>query len=159
MTSYEFVVIKGKEDYEEFRYKDLRLYVFNGALWALCRYDAEDVKVRELYELDTVAEGEPVVIELSEKFLETCRNERAVEELDHRMGINEFYNYLGTELTPEEYFEKYYKIVMKQMRKDLIKRWHEAKENSLSLFEIDIITDRLAEYLFELDDQDYPPRD
>lgn len=90
MASYKFVVIKGEEDYKEFEYEDLRLYVLKGALWVVCRGGAGDAKVRELHELDSVAEGTPVTIELSKEFLETCRNEKIVEELDYMMCTTRF---------------------------------------------------------------------
>jgi len=158
MASYKFVVTAGEEDYEEFEYKDLKLYIFDGALWVSCRGDVEDVEVKYLEALDDAEDGEEVTIELDDWFLDACYDLKALQEFDHPMGLDEFNTYLGQTLLSEEYFEKCRNIT-EQIRKDLIKQWCGIEENSLSLFEIDIITDRLAEYLFELDDQDYPPRD
>jgi len=148
MVKHEFVFIKGEEDYKEFEYEDLRLYVLKGALWVVCRGGAGDVKVRELHELDSVAEGTPVTIELSEEFLETCFNERMVEELDYMMEIYEFCDYLESGLTSEEYFEKYYKDAVKQIRKNLIRRLLGFKENSISPLNADIVAERLLRCLF-----------
>jgi len=159
MTEYKFVVIKGKEDYEEFECEDLKFYVFNGALWIACLHSFEDVKVRELHELDSVAEGTQVTIELSKELLKACRNERAIEDLDYLMGIYELYKYSGSGLTPEEFFERYYKDAMKQIRMNLIKWWFGIEGNSLSSFNISAIAERLAQYLLEFDEQNYPPED
>jgi len=148
MTEYKFVVIKGKEDYEEFECEDLKFYVFNGALWIACLHSFEDVKVRELHELDSVAEGTQVTIELSKELLKACRNERAIEDLDYLMGIYELYKYSGAGLTPEEFFEKYYKDAVKQIRKNLIRRLLGFKENSINPLNADIVAERLLRCLF-----------
>ena len=152
MTKHEFVVIKGEEEYEEFKYEDLRLYVLKSALWVVCRGGAGDAKVRELHELDSVAEGTPVTIELSKEFLETCRNERIVEELDYMMEVYELCDYLESGLTSEEYFEKYYKDAVKQIRKNLIRRLLGFKENSIRPLNADIVAERLLRCLFASED-------
>jgi hypothetical protein len=157
VTKHKFVVIrehtiiKGEENHKEFEFKNLKLYILDGALWVVCRHGAKDIKFRELHELDSVAEGTPVTIGFSKEFLDLCREERAIEEFDHPMGIDEFNTFLGQALTPEEYRERYGDNIEEQLRRDLAILWFEHREDSLSLFEINIIASRLTDYLLALD--------
>ncbi len=152
MASYKFVVTAGEEDYEEFEYKDLKLYIFDGALWVSCRGDVEDVEVKYLKALDDAEDGEEVTIELDDWFLDACYDLKALQEFDHPMGLDEFNTYLGQALTPEEYRERYGDNIEEQLRRDLAILWFEHGEDSLSPFEINIIAERLTDYLLALDD-------
>jgi hypothetical protein len=149
MASYKFVVTAGEEDYEEFEYKDLKLYIFDGALWVSCRGDVEDVEVKYLEALDDAEDGEEVTIELDDALLENARNMRALKEFEHPMSFDEFNIYLVQPLLSEEYFEKC-RSTTEQIREDLMKQLCGIEKKLLSPSEIDIIIDRLNEYLLAL---------
>ncbi len=149
---YRYLVVSGEEEGEEFEFDDLSLYIFRGSLWVSCPRAYRDVEAKELYELYNTEEGEEVIIEFDDYFLEGCRDMRALEEFDHPMGIYEFSTYIGEELTPEEYRDRYSEDIEGQLHKDLTDLWLEHGEDSLNSFEIEIITGRLAEYLHKLTD-------
>jgi len=80
---YRYLITSGDEEGEEFQFDDLVLCISNGILWILCPRSHRDIEARDLYELSDTEEGEEVVIEFDEYFLEECRYMRALHSLDH----------------------------------------------------------------------------
>jgi len=145
--SWTILVKKTENEYQEFRYGDLTLFVLDGSLYIECREPVPSVRFRDLYELDTVAQGDSVEITLDSETLEEIRFIREYSETAYPVDYKDLFLHLEQEMTLEDYMKMCKEAAFRNLKRDLYDLWYIHRSYSPDINPVSVISRWLREHL------------
>jgi len=145
--SWTILVKKTENEYQEFRYGDLTLFVLDGSLYIECREPVPSVRFRDLYELDTVAQGDSVEITLDSETLEEIRFIREYSETAYPVDYKDLFLHLEQEMTLEDYMKMCKEAAFRNLKRDLYDLWYAHRSYSNNINPVSVISKWLRKHL------------